>query len=203
VNKDPFISSKESIRVALNEKPAETMKIYTDVVKRAFEAGTSLAAHPDVESIVVDNFSQLCDWIMFSHFGRKNQIDSYRRGAPNQDMIDFISALGTKNLVLIHRAAEIWKDEVDAEGKLKGKPTGKFKPDGFNKIGAFVTATIKLEATRKKVNSLEDKYRAHVVTCKGNTLLEGQDLFNEFSIAGESITWDNIMAAIRPIRGEE
>lgn len=202
VNKDPMLSHQEAIKLAMLDStvPAELDKIktsYTAVLKRTFEFGMALAAHPDVESIVVDTTSQLNDWIIFSHFGRKNQIKPTSRGAANQDMIDFINALSTKNVVLIHRAAEIWKDTgaTDKEGNKIQAPSGKFKPDGFAKIGGFVTAVIELTAKRTKLDDLAMKYRAKVVTCKGNTLLEGQDL-HEYGVSGSDITWDNIMTAI-------
>lgn len=202
INKDPLLSHQEAIKLAMLDSaiPAELDKIkaaYTAVLRRTFEFGMALAAHPDVESIAVDTTSQLKDWINFAHFGRKNQIKPTSRGAANQDMIDFINALSAKNVVLIHRAAEIWKDTgaTDKEGNKIQAPSGKFKPDGFAKIGGFVTAVIELTAKRTKLDDLAMKYRAKVVTCKGNTLLEGQDL-HESGVSGENITWENIMTAI-------
>ncbi len=202
VNKDPLLSHQEAIKLALLDSTveAELAKIkssYTEVVKRCFDFGMKLAAHPDIESIVVDTTSQLNDWITFSHFGRKNQIKPTSRGAANQDMIDFINALSSKNVVLIHRAAEIWKDTgaTDKDGNKIQAPSGKFKPDGFAKIGGFVTAVFELTAKRNVKEKLEDKYRVKVVTCKGNTLMEGQDL-HEYGVSGESITWSNLLAAI-------
>jgi hypothetical protein len=198
VNKEPFLSHADAMKVALIDNPDEVKKIYTGAIRKVFDQAVALAAHPDVESVVIDRASQLFDMILFSHFGRRNQIESFQRGAPNQDMIDLINALSTKNLVLIHKSAEIWKDtgEVDKNGRKKQAPTGKFKPDGFNQVGRFVTAVVELSAKRGKVTGLEDKYRLKVVTCKGNTLLEGSDLA-EYGVAGEEITWDNLMTVIR------
>ncbi len=202
VNKDPLLSHQEAIKLALLDSTveAELAKIkgaYTEVVKRTFEYGMKLAAHPDIESIVVDTSTQLNDWITFSHFGRKNQIKPTSRGAANQDMIDFINALSAKNVVLIHRAAEIWKDTgaTDKDGNKIQAPSGKFKPDGFAKIGGFVTAVFELTAKRNVKEDLSAKYRVKVVTCKGNTLMEGQDL-HEYGVSGIDITWDNLLAAI-------
>lgn len=198
VNKEPFLSNKDAMRMAVEEKADEVKKIYTEVFKRICDQAVKLAEHPDVESIVIDRASQVYDFILFSHFGRRNQIESFQRGAPNQDMIDLINALAGKNLVLIHKASEIWKDtgEIDkSTGRKKQAPSGKFKPDGFNQVGRFVTATIELTAKRSKAQDLEDKYRVKVVTCKGNTLLEGSDL-GDYGVSGEAITWENVMMAI-------
>lgn len=203
INKEPLLPHQEAIKLALLDSTieAELVKIksaYSEVVKRVFDYGMKLAAHPDVESIVMDTTSQFKDWLDFAHFGRKNQIKPTSRGAANQDMIDFINALSTKNVVLIHRAAEIWKDtgQSDAQGNKIQAPSGKFKPDGFAKIGGFVTAVFELTAKRNVKDDLSAKYRVKVVTCKGNTLLEGQDLHDSHSISGELITWDNLMTAI-------
>lgn len=201
VPSQPFIDAKTEISIAMKDSTLtaerdEIRKMYTERVKRIFEYGMKLAAHPDVESIAVDA-SQLFDIILFSHFGRRNQIESYQRGAPNQDMIDFISALRFKNLCLMNRAAEVWKDtgEVDNKGNKKQAPIGKFKPDGFGKIGSFMTATVELVVLRKKGLELDTKYGVLVHTCKGNTLLEGQKL-DEYGVVGEEITWANIMTVI-------
>jgi len=169
----------------------------------------ALVEHPDVESIVIDRASQVFDIILFSHFGRRNQIESFQRGAPNQDMIDLINALSTKNLALICKSSEIWKDtgEVDNKGRKKQAPSGKFKPDGFGQVGRFVTAVIELTAGRKQYTSKEEdedearldclrqKYKCKLVTAKGNVLLEGADL-SDYGVCGEGITWDNLMTVI-------
>ena len=203
VNKDPYISHKDAIRIALIENPDETKKIYSEAVKRIFDDCMKLADHPDVESIVLDRASQIFDYILFSHFGRRNQIETFQRGAPNQDMIDLISALGSKNLVLACKSAEVWADtgEVDKSGKKKQAPTGRMKPDGFGKIGQFVTATIELTAKRGKLTGedeeekLAQKYKCKIVHCKNNVLLEGQDL-SEWGVCGEAITWSNVLSVI-------
>jgi hypothetical protein len=204
VNQKPFMSHAEAIKVAMIEKPAETKAIYKEVVSRIFDAGMALAGNKDIESIVVDDGSQMFDAILFSHFGRRNQIESFMRGAPNNDFIDFVNALGSKNLVMICRGAEVWADtgEIDSAGKKKQAPTGALKPDGFGKIGKFMTAVVELTAKRKKPTSedteeaLKEKYHCRIVTCKGDTLLEGQDLA-PFGVCGQEITWENLMAVIQ------
>lgn len=205
VNKAPFISHTEAIKVAMEEDTNKTKLIYKDIMGRVFDQAMALAGHKDIESIVVDDGSQLFDWILFSHFGRRNQIESFLRGAPNNDFTDLVNALSSKNLVMICRGADIWADtgEIDkSTGRKKQAPTGKMKPEGFGKIGKFMTAVIELTAKRKKAASddpteaLKEKYRCRVVTCKGDTLLEGQDL-EPFGVCGDDITWENIVAVLR------
>lgn len=201
VPSEPFITAKDEIEIAMLDSttPADRDKVkhkYTERIKRIFDFGMRLATHPDVESIAVDA-SQLFDFILFSHFGRRNQIDSFLRGAPNQDMIDFVNALRFKNVCWVHRAAEVWKDsgEVDNQGKSKQKPTGKFKPDGCSKILGSMTVTMELTALKKRGLELDTKYGVTILSCKGNTLLEGQKL-DEYGVVGEEINWANIMTVI-------
>ena len=208
VNKEPLVAHKEAMRIALIDNPEETKKIYTEVFKRATDLLMKLCDNPNIESIVIDRASQIYDYILFAHFGRRNQIDSKLRAPADQDMIDLINALSFKNLVLIHKASEIWKDtgQTDKMGRAIQAPIGKFKPDGFNKVGRFVTAVIELTAkmtglignindpvVREKL--LKEKYRAKVVTCKGNTLLEGRDL-GDLGVCGEGITWERVLTVL-------
>jgi len=204
VNKEPFLTHANAVKIAMTESPATTKTLCKDMVKRVWDTGMRLAEHKDIESIVIDDGSILYDWILFSHFGRRNQIESFMRGGPNNDFIEFINAMGGKNLVLICRGTEVWKDtgEVDANGKKKQAPTGLLKPEGFGKIGKFMTAVIELSARRKKPTTddvkeaLKEKYHCKIVTCKGDTLLEGQSL-DDYSITGEDITWDNVMTILK------
>lgn len=203
VNSKPYISHKDAMRIAMIENPEETKRIYSEAMKRIYEDCMRLAEHPDIQSIVLDRASQIFDYILFAHFGRKNQIETFQRGAPNQDMIDLISALGSKNLVLLCKSSEIWADtgETDKKGNKKQAPTGKMKPDGFGKISQFVTATVELTSKRGKLvgdddeEKLNQKYKCKIVHCKGNVLLEGQDL-SELGVCGEQITWQNVLNVI-------
>ena len=204
VNSKPLMTNTEAIKIAMEEDPHKTKTMYKGILGRVFDLAMALADHKDVESVVVDDGSQLFDWILFSHFGRRNQIESFMRGAPNNDFIELVNALGSKNLVMICRGQDVWADtgEVDKDGKKKQAPTGRLKPEGFGKIGKFMTAVLELSATRKKPTT-EDvkaaraaKYRCKVVTCKGDTLLEGQDL-EPYGVSGEAITWENVMEVIK------
>ena len=198
---EPFITAKDEIEIAMLDGSTNVDKDkikhkYIERIKRIFDFGMRLAAHPDIESIAIDS-SQLFDFILFSHFGRRNQIDSFMRGGANQDMLDFVSALRFKNTCWVHRSGEIWKDtgEVDSQGKPKQKPSGKFKPDGCGKIMGSMTATIELTSNKKRGLDLDTKYGVNIITIKGNTLLEGQSLA-EYGVVGEEITWANIMTVI-------
>ncbi len=201
VNKEDYISGKDAIKLAMLDTNVEAQRkqikeFYGKLFEKVMETGLALASHPDIETIVIDTATQLWDWIMFSHFGRRNQVESYQRGAPNQDMIDLINALKNKNLVLIHRAKDEWKDtgEVDSQGRKKQAPSGKFQAEGFTKMGYFATVICELSAA-PKASEPDDKFKIKLVKCQPNSLLEGQDMA-EYGLRGESITWENVMTVI-------
>lgn len=197
-NDKPLMTDAQAIKMAMTngDDPrglAEIKQAYEAVVQAVFDLGMAYAKHPEIKTIVVDTNSQFFDWILFSHFGRRNQIPPISRGAANQDMIDFVNALRSKNLVLIHRSKEIWKPTgaTDGGGKPIREPSGKYEADGFKNIGAFLTASLELTSKRVKVESLDTKFRAKVVTSQMNVLMEGQDL-HEYGVSGDDITWNNV-----------
>ncbi len=201
VNKEDYISGKDAIKLAMLDTNVEAQRtqikeFYGKLFEKVMNTGLALASHPDIQTIVIDTATQLWDWIMFSHFGRRNQVESYQRGAPNQDMIDLINALKSKNLVLIHRASEEWKDtgEVDSHGKKKQAPSGRYKAEGFTKMGYFATVICELTSAAK-ASEPDDKFKIKLVKCQPNSLLEGQDM-GEYSLIGEAINWENLMAVI-------
>lgn len=212
VNANPFVTDKQLRDLALlGEKDfAKSIEIYTEITNKVWDMGFDFAQHPEIKSIVVDRNSQLFDWVLFAHHGRKTQIDPKTgRGAPNQWMIDFINMCRTKNLLLIHGASEIWKDtgQTDSKGKKIQEPSGKFRQDGFKNIGSFVLAN--LEFTSAKLTAMDrselkdnekaqlaKKFRVRVHTCQTNSLIEGMDL-ESLGVSGKEITWNNVMEALQ------
>ncbi len=203
VNEKPMMTDKEAITMAMIDGDLDpkdkklVMETYAAVVKRVIDLSMAYAGHPDIQTIVVDTCSQLFDWILFSHFGRRNQIAPTSRTAPNQDMIDYVNALRSKNLVLIHRAKEIWKatGQYDKQGNAIKEPSGKYEQEGYKHIGGFLTANLELTSKHTKTDDLSIKFRCKVVTSQSNCLMEGQDL-HDYGISGESITWDNIITIL-------
>lgn len=200
--KEDYLRPQDAIKISLLDSDdkgslAAVKKHYSDLYQRVMEDAMKLADHPDIQTIVVDSNSQFWDWILFSHFGRRNQIESYQRGAPNQDMTDFISAMKHKNLILLHRAAEIWKDtgEVDKQNRKKQAPSGKFKAEGCSKLGYLITCELEM-ISKPKADNLDDKFKVRVRECQNNPLIEGEVL-DEYQVMGENITWDNVMTVIK------
>lgn len=198
----PFVKPAESIAISLldSSDPEGLKKVrayFTDIYRRVMEDSMKLAASPDIATIVVDSNTAFWDWILFSHFGRRNQIESYQRGAPNNDMAEFITALKQKNLILLHRSADIWADtgETDKAGRKKQAPTGKFKAEGCSKLGYLVNCEIEM-VSKAKAETLDAKFKVRVRECQSNPLIEGS-LLDDYGLMGETITWDNLMTVIK------
>lgn len=196
-----YMKPKEAIKLSLldGSKESELKQVqeaYTEIYKRVMDDAMKLADHPDIQTIVVDSNTQFWDWILFSHFGRKNQIESYQRGAPNNDMIDFVTAMKHKNLVLLHRSADIWKDtgQTDKKGNKKQAPSGKHKAEGCSKLGYLITCEIEL-ISADLASTLDKKFKCKVRECQNNPLIEGE-LLDDYGVVGEGLNWDNLMSAI-------
>lgn len=206
-NTEPILSDKDAIKLALSDNVEEIKEAYKRVYEKTLTMGMKFAAHRDIQTIVVDTTSQLFEYIMFSHFGRRNQIKPTSRSAPNQDMIDFINALRAKNVVLIHRSKEIWKNtgKYAANGEPIKEPSGKFEQDGFRGIGGFCTAVVEMTNNKTVVvpppdedgheKAMSKKFQMRVVTCQTNSMLEGQ-LLTDYGISGADITWDNLLTVL-------
>ncbi len=196
VNDKPLMSDSKAIEMAMATDDAkgvaEIKQAYDAAVAAVLKLAMAYAKHPEIRTIVVDTASQLFDWILFKHFGRRNQIQPVSRAGPNQEMIDFVNTLRSKNLVLIHRSKEIWKPTgaTDGKGNPIREPSGKFEADGFKNIGGFLTANIEL-TSKKVATDLDTKFRAKVTTSQMNVLMEGQDL-HQYGVSGADITWTNI-----------
>ena len=180
--------------MAIAEDIDKVKQTYNEITKRVLDLGMKFATHPDIQSIVVDTNSQFFDWILFAHFGRRNQIKPTSRGPANQVMIDFINAMRAKNLVVIHRSKEVWKatGATDKDGQPIKEPSGKYEQDGFKNIGAFLTLNVELISKRTKQDNLDDKFRVKVISCQTQVMLEGLDLHDK-GISGSDITWENLM----------
>ena len=196
-----YINHAEAQKMAmLDSEKKENLPIikqfYTELHKRVLEDAMKLASNRDIASVVVDSNTVFWHWILFGHFGRRNKIDQFSRDAPNNDMQEFIGALKHKNLILLHRSAEIYKNtgEVDAAGRPKGVGTGKFKSEGCTKLGYLINIEVEL-VSAPKADDLDKKFRMRIRECQNNPLIEGE-FMDEYGLKGEGITWDNIMTVI-------
>jgi hypothetical protein len=197
----PFMLPTEAIALSLLDSDIQEQKDkikerYTTLYRRVLEDAMKLAEHPDIATVVVDSNTAFWDWILYSHFGRRNRIDMFSRAVPNQDMQDFIAALKHKNLILLHRSADIYKEtgEVDKQGKKISADTGKNKAEGCSKLGYFINCEIEM-VSKDKSNNLDEKFKVRVRECQSNPLIEGS-MLDDYGMKGKDITWDNLMTVI-------
>lgn len=218
-NTQPFISDKEMVKMSMlgdlesptdkNKREAdieEAKAVYSKVLERVFDAAGSLAGSNKVESVVTDTTSQLWNWILYASFGRTSKIPPVSRGAANQLMIDYVNLLRSKNTLFIHRASEIWEpDGFDSQGKEKRKPSGRYEPQGFKDMGAYITANLEMTNNNAIKIPAEDhqdfdaklnkKFRVKVYRSQTNALLEGQWL-DDYGVCGRGINWDMLTAVL-------
>lgn len=195
-----FMPEKDFIRhanpmelMAMEDKAAKTY--YAKHVDSVMRAAYTLAQHPDVQTIVIDDFSQLCEDVLFKHYGRTWRIMPRDRGPFNQDIIDLINAISSKHVILPHKQSEIWT------GGDEGKPTGKFKAKGFGEIGYHCSVVVEM---KKNPNWSENgnhsgppwKWSMDIKDCQANPELEGpqgKDLLQD-----DMINFTQLACAIYP-----
>lgn len=190
-------ASPMEIMALEDPKDSEQKKVkqyYAQHVRNMMMAAYRLAQHPDIRTIVIDDFSQFCEDVLFKHFGRTWRIIPRDRGAFNQDIIDFINAISNKHVILTHKQQEIWSGGDD------GKPTGRFKAKGFGDIGYHCNVVIEM---KKNLNWSENghgpipwKYSLDIKDCQANPELEGpqgKDLLTD-----DLINFTQLACAIYP-----
>lgn len=198
INAEDFISQKKALELATNENFATVTATYVEAIKALFDAAVVLGADPKVNPIVFDSGTALWDWIAFSHFGRKQDVGKSRVwGPPKQDWTDLMDALSHKTVLITLRA----KDEYRNDNR-----TGFLTWDGPPHLGFTVTSVIRLtadgpfdEETGKARKLTEDetfmdRFSLDVVESQDNKGLEGVNRV----LTGESITYANLMAQLRP-----
>lgn len=195
INEKDFIDQTRALEIAAldREKDADNAKIqaiYTEVYRKVITAAVALGADPQVDPIIIETGTQVWDWISFSHFGKKQGVGKSRVwGPPKQDWTDLMDGLSHKTLILT-----FW--ERDA---YKGDDRLNFtKPDGPPHLGYCTTTLVRMNFDQKKKltpsESYVDRFSLDIYESQDNVGLAG---VNEV-LTGESITYANLMAQLRP-----
>lgn len=195
VNETPYIGERESAKLSLEQDVEKVKAFYVQKLRVVNEAALMLADTPWIESIVMDQMTTYWNWILYSHFGRRNQIQQISRGPANDDIRAFIQAMHHKNLLLLHQSADEYKDTgtKDKYGKSVSVLTGRQKPDGCSKMGYEVNISLELKASPTcPSGDTADKFSCVFRKNQYNPMLEGVDL-KEFGLVGEAITWENVL----------
>ena len=196
---EDFIRHGNPVELAMLDDK-KTREYYAKHVENMLKAAYRLAAHPDIRTIVVDDFSQFCEDVLFKHYGRTWRIMPRDRGPYNQDIIDFINGVSAKNVVLTHKSAEIWENKTNAKGEETGTPTGKFKQKGFGDLGYHCNVVIEMKKNpawdQNGNGKIPWKYSIDIRDCQSRPELEGpqgKDLLTD-----EFITFGNLAMEIFP-----
>lgn len=163
-----FIRVENPLKLAIMEEKAarEYYRRHVDAVK---EAAFKLYGHPDIRTVVIDTGTQLWEDILFANYGRNQRVMPRDRGPANQEMMDLLNVLSGKNLIITHKAAEIWRND---------KPTGKFRASGFPHIGYSVNAEILLECDEDNEPDEDGTYAGYfklfVHHCQANPMIQNK-----------------------------
>jgi hypothetical protein len=154
-------------------------------VNRIKSAAFRLYAHPDIETIMIDTGTQLWEDILFAHYGRSERIMPRDRGPANQEMIDLLNCLSGKNLVITHKAKEIWKSD---------KPTGRYELAGFAHMGYHVNVVAEMVCDENKRPEDEGRFSMNVHLCQDNPDIQGPK--GKRLLTDDTITYDYLTAYI-------
>jgi len=144
------------------------MKHYRAHVDQIKLAAFKLYSHKDIRTIVIDTGSQLWEDMMFANYGRNQRVMPRDRGPVNQEMIDLLNALSGKNLIITHKADEIWTGDGD-----KAKPSGKFKHAGFRHIEYHINVMAEMVCDERKSRDDEGRFYMNVKMCQDNPDIQG------------------------------
>lgn len=156
---EPYCEIKKVVGV---EAPACCARhYYRWHVNRVKDAVWTMAEHPDIRTIMIDDCTQLYEDILYAHYGRANRIseDKTVYGPPNQEMIDLINTLQDVHLILVHQAKDEYKGKV---------ATGRDTVKGFREVGFYVNTLV--EFSRDLV---KQQFQLSVRLCQDNASLHG------------------------------
>lgn len=156
-------------------------------VNRVKAAAFKLYAHKDIRTIVIDTGTQLWEDILHAHFGRSDRIMPRDRGPANQEMIELLNNLAGKNLIITHKAREIWKND---------KPTGRYEYAGFGHLGYHVNTIIHMVNDETKSADDSDRFLLNVMLCQDNPAIQGPG--GKALLTDDMITFQNLAFMIFP-----
>ena len=169
------------------------------------EAAWAMYDHQEVRMIVVDQFAQYCSAVEWATYGRKGHkvlrvgtelYKDYKES--NQRIVDFISSLSGKVLLLVHRA----KAEYNKGGKATGRMTW---AEGYRNLGNEVDVLIHQERNLKYNPEFQDdedrgwQYGVNVNTCNLQPHLQGPDgLHKNTGLRDDMINMNSVLGLTFP-----
>jgi len=150
-------------------------------VDRTKQAALDMVSQCD--SIGIDGFDIFTEDLLTAHFGRTERIMARDRGPFNKEMIEFLSALSGKHMVLTMGEKQVWSND---------KPVaGKFDWAGWSHLSYHTSLIIRTKVredySEKKAQADDDYWRwsMDVILSQANPALMG--------LAGEDLLTDDLI----------
>ena len=179
INTKDFLDPRGALKLALTDNDEETKKIYAEAFDRMTEAMSQLADNKDVDPIIIDNGTEMWDWIGYARLGRREGKLQRYWGPANRDWKEFFGALNHKTTLITLQEKKYDKD----------KPS---EPDGPPNLKYTTTSLIRL--TKKESKNIVTAYGLDVYQSIDNKAMEGVDNL----LTNDEITVSNLIMQIRP-----
>lgn len=184
---------------------AKSKEFYRQRVERVKEYAFALLNHRDVRLICLDTAWEFFDDIRYAHYGRTGskfkKLDGDKKGYQDKseaerEFRDFIRAMKSKPLLLMHPAKEEWaQPKPGADRKATGLDTW----EGFKLLGHSCEAVVEF-TSNPKYNPNDDeqawKFRLNVRGCQANFELQGPD--GNPLLEDGMITFNNLCSYVFP-----
>lgn len=176
----------------------ETMKKYRTHVNAIKECAFTLYDCTDVKLIELDLFGQFYEYMKYAHYGRTGHVVKRVTGGKmfkdtaeaDQEIIDFITLLSGKHLILTHKSTGEYVNNV---------ATGNEVWKGFKHLGHLANLQLEMVLNKKfNANSNKDAeswhYGLNLVKSLHKPELEGEA--GKLIMTDDSITFENVMATV-------
>jgi hypothetical protein len=184
MSKSDYISAGAALKLANSDDEETTKKVYTEAFNKITEDIIALASNDLVDPIIVDSGTELWEWIGYARLGRREGVKARYWGPAKRDWKDLFEAVKHKTVIITFWARSEFKDD---------KMTGKTMLDGPPHYSYTTTTIVRLRKEEKAKTDAE-KYLLDVTESIDNKAVE----FEEGLLTGESITFANLMAILRP-----
>ncbi len=160
-------------------------------VDRAKQAALDMVSQCD--SIGIDGFDIFTEDLLTAHFGRTERIMARDRGPFNKEMIEFLTAISGKHVVLTMSEKTVW---------LNDKPTNKTDWAGWTHLNYHTSLIIRTKVredySEKKAEADEDYWRwsMDVILSQSNPALMG--LAGEDLLTDDAITFPQLALRVFP-----
>jgi hypothetical protein len=129
---------------------------------------------------LVDTGTEVWELLRLARFGKLTQVMPHHYGPVNKEMQEMVrEGFGHNcNVIFLHKKKDEWENYVGADGKEKGKKTGRKTRVGFSDIPFLVQVNALCERVDQEGGGSE--FQITVEDCRQNPNLNGAVLPNDF-----------------------